>query len=57
MVYRYFTCPGMTRELTHELSASDRFGHFHHYFRMPLWKVEELADLLIAYKISSGRVS
>ncbi len=42
-----FTRPGMTRELTHKLSASDRFGHFHHYFRMPLWKVEELADLLI----------
>jgi hypothetical protein len=37
----------MTRELTHELSASNRFGHFHHYFCMPLWKVEELADLLI----------
>ena len=45
--FRYFTRPGMTRELTHELSASDRFGHFRHYFRMPLWKVEELADLLI----------
>ena len=45
--FRYFTRPGMTRELTHELSASDRFGHFRHYFCMPLWKVEELADLLI----------
>ena len=45
--FRYFTRPGMTRELTHELSASDRFGHFRHYFRMPLWKVEELCDLLI----------
>ena len=45
--FRYFNCPGMTRELTHELSLSDRFGHFHRYFCMPLWKVEELADLLI----------
>jgi hypothetical protein len=32
--YRYFTRPGMTRDLTHELSSSDRFGHFHHYFRI-----------------------
>jgi hypothetical protein len=38
----------MTRELTHELSVSDWFGHFRHYFSMPLWKVEELADLLIS---------
>jgi hypothetical protein len=45
--FRYFNRPGMTRELTHELSASDRFGHFWHYFRMSLWKVEELCDLLI----------
>ncbi len=43
----YFTCPGMKRELTHELLASDQFGHFRHYFRMPLCKVEELADILI----------
>jgi len=45
--YRYFTRPGMTRDLTHELSSSDRFGHFRHYFRMPLSKVEELTDMLI----------
>ncbi len=45
--YRYFTCPGMTRELTHELSASDRYSQFRHFFRMPLWKVEELTSLLI----------
>ena len=38
----------MTWELSHELSASDRFGHFCHYFFMPLCKVEELADLLIS---------
>ena len=43
----YFTRPGMTRDLTHELSVSDRFGHFRHYFRMPLRKVDELTDLLI----------
>ena len=45
--YQYFTRPGMTRELTHELSASDRYSQFRHFFRMPLWKVEELTDLLI----------
>jgi len=44
--FRYFTRPGMKRDLTHELSVSDRFGHFRH-FRMPLRKVEELTDLLI----------
>jgi hypothetical protein len=43
----YFTRPGMTRDLTHELSVSDRFGHFRHYFCMPLRKVEEVTDLLI----------
>ena len=26
--YRYFTGPGLTREITHELSSSDRFGEF-----------------------------
>ncbi len=26
--YREFLRPGMTRDLTHELSASDRFGEF-----------------------------
>jgi len=38
--YRNFTAPGVTRDLTHELSSSDRFGEFCHYFRMPLSKVE-----------------
>jgi hypothetical protein len=46
-LYRYFTRPGMTRELTHELSASDRYSQFCHFFCMPLWKVEELTSLLI----------
>ena len=46
--FRYFTRPGLTRELTHELSLSDRFGQFRHYFRMPLRKVEELCDLLLS---------
>jgi hypothetical protein len=45
--YRNFTAPGATRDLTHELSSSDRFGEFRHYFRMPLSKVEELTEKLI----------
>ena len=45
--YRNFTAPGKTRDLTHELSSSDRFGEFRHYFRMPLSKVEELTEKLI----------
>ena len=45
--YRNFTAPGVTRDLTHELSSSDLFGKFHHYFRMPLSKVEALTDTLI----------
>jgi hypothetical protein len=36
-----------TREMTQELSSSDRYGDFRHYFRMPLFKVEELTTLLI----------
>ena len=46
--YRSFLRPGMTRDLTHELSASDRFGEFRSLFRMPLAKVEELTDILIS---------
>jgi len=45
--YRNFTAPGETRELTHELSSSERFGEFRHYFCMPLSKVEALMDILI----------
>ncbi len=45
--YRYFTRPGVTREITHELSSSDRFGEFQHWFRMPLSKVEDLTNILI----------
>ena len=45
--YRNFTAPGETRDLTHELSSSDRFGEFRHYFRMPLSKVEALMNTLI----------
>ena len=26
--YQYFTCPGVTREIMHELSSSDQFGEF-----------------------------
>jgi len=45
--YRYFTCPGRVRDLTREISASDWFSQFHHFFRMPLSKVEELTNLLM----------
>ena len=45
--YRYFTHPGMMRELTHELSMSDLYSQFRHFFRMHLWKVEELTSLFI----------
>ena len=45
--YRSFLRPGITRELTHELSAADRFGEFRSLFRMPLAKVEELTDILV----------
>mgnify|MGYP006186336597 FL=1 len=47
--YRNFTAPGETRDLTHELSSSDRFGEFRHYFCMPLSKVEELTEKLITH--------
>jgi hypothetical protein len=45
--YRNFTAPGVIRDLTHELSSSDNFGKFCHYFCMPLSKVEALTDSLI----------
>jgi len=46
--YRNFLRPGMTHNLTHELSTSDRFGEFRSLFRMPLLKVEELTDIFIS---------
>ncbi len=46
--YVNFLRPGITRDLTHELSSSDRFGEFRSLFRMQLTKVEELTDLLIS---------
>ena len=45
--YIQFLKPGITREMTHELSSSNRYGNFCHYFRMPLFTVEELTSLLI----------
>ena len=45
--YVQFLKPGITRQMTHELSSSNRYGDFHHYFGMPLSKVEELTSLLI----------
>jgi hypothetical protein len=46
--YREFLRPGMTRDLTHELSASDRFGEFRSYFLMLLSKVEEVTDTFLS---------
>ncbi len=46
--YINFLRPGLTRDLTHELSSSDRYGEFHSLFQMPLSKVEELADIFIS---------
>ncbi len=46
--YRNFLQPGMTRDLTHELSTSDRYGEFRSLFRMPLSKVKELMDIFIS---------
>jgi hypothetical protein len=45
--YFQFLKPGITRQMTHELSSSDRYGDFRHYFRIPLFKVEELTSFLI----------
>jgi hypothetical protein len=47
--YINFLAPGNVREMTHELSTSDRYGEFHHCFRMPLCKVEELTTLLMTW--------
>jgi hypothetical protein len=45
--YLNFTKPGMTHNLTHELSSSDCFGKIHSWFHMPLVKVEVLTSTLI----------
>jgi hypothetical protein len=45
--YRYFTRPGLIRKTTHELSSSDRYREFQHWFCMSLAKVEELTTILI----------
>ena len=45
--YLNFLKPGQVRDMTHELSLSDRYGEFRHWFRMPLAKVERLADIFI----------
>ena len=42
-----FLAPGSVRDKTYELSLADRFGEFCHWFRMPLTKVEQLADMFI----------
>ena len=46
--YINFLEPGQTCDMTHNLSSSDRFGKFCHWFRMSLAKVEELTCRLIA---------
>ncbi len=45
--YQYFTRRGRTQELMHEISSSNRFGDFFHWFCMPLAKVEVLTNILI----------
>jgi hypothetical protein len=45
--YQYFTHPGLTCEITHNLSSSDCFGEFRQWFCMSLGKVEELTTMLI----------
>jgi hypothetical protein len=45
--YRKFLRPGITRNLTHKLSTSDRFGESCNWFRMPLSKIEQLTDMFI----------
>ncbi len=45
--YVNFLRLGFTRELTHELSSSDRFGEFRSLFRIKLEKVEELTNILV----------
>jgi hypothetical protein len=45
--YINYLAPGNVQELTHELSRSDRYGKFCHWFCMPLCKVEELTTLLM----------
>ena len=47
--YRNFLRPGMTRDLTQELSTFDRFGEFRSLFQMPLSKVKELMDTFISW--------
>ena len=44
--YREFLKPGPVRDLTYDLSSSDRFSEFWDFFRMPLSKVEKVADLI-----------
>jgi len=45
--YINYLVPGNVRELSHELSTSDRYGEFRHWFPMRLCKVEELTTLLM----------
>jgi hypothetical protein len=45
--YREFLRPGITHDMTHELSTSDRFGEFRNWFRMPLSKIKVLTDIFI----------
>ena len=45
--YREFLRPGINRDLTHELSTSDRFGEFCNWFRMPILMIKEVTDIFI----------
>ena len=55
--YREFLRPGITRDLTHELSTLDGFGEFCNWFQMPLSKIEELTDIFITREYIKPRRS
>jgi hypothetical protein len=46
--YKNVLRPGITCDLTHELSTTDWYGKFWSWSRMPLLKIEELPDIFIS---------
>jgi hypothetical protein len=45
--YVNYLKPGAVWDLTYDLSTSDRFGELRHWFRMPLFKVDQLTEMLM----------